>query len=106
MTGHVIWGDFTSALKRHDEAFLGGTRESFKDGCPGTMALGGYIDKTLRGADKVRVEEHLASCPLCRHLAVELYLVLRNRASSPPEAFMQFLLGLVPEAKTVACAQG
>ncbi len=102
MTGHVIWGDFTSALRRHEQSLLAGRREAFGDDCPGMVAIGGYIDGTLRAAEKVRVEEHLAQCPLCRRLAVDLYLLLKHRASPPPEEFMRFLDGLVPGQEATA----
>lgn len=105
MTGQVIWGDFTSALKKRDDALIGKNREAFGDECPGMLTLGGYLDGTVRGLAKDAVEEHLVDCPLCRRLVVELYLLMKLRDTEPPEEMVAFAEALVPGSLT-ACADG
>lgn len=58
--------------------------------------MSGYIDGTLRGRDRRRLEKHLAGCDVCRAYLEQLRLVVSVSGSATPEDLdPQTLDGLV-----------
>lgn len=68
--------------------------------CPELTTLGGYLDGTLRKAEREAVEAHLVACPACRRVVVELYMLLGGKPESVPADLEASLRALVPGGVT------
>ena len=55
--------------------------------CREAVALmGDYLDGTLRGADRARLERHLAACPHCTEYLAQLRVTIGTLGRAEPDA--------------------
>ena len=59
-------------------------RSRRREDCVAMTEIGGYLERTLPAADRVRVENHVAECDACRHELVDLYQLLKAPLETPP----------------------
>jgi anti-sigma factor RsiW len=58
--------------------------------CREAVALmGDYLDGTLRGADRTRLERHLAACPHCTEYLAQLRVTIEVVGRAEPEALSE-----------------